>query len=321
MVILHSIIKDRRFFMLVWNTFQLMETLSPDQKDRYFRLLTGYYAWVNMKSGIVPICPDFSKPEEITRVPIETVQAIQAKAFENPKRVLQYLKENPFGLTPDECSDVEAFQHSISDDFILVKRLRSYMVFLSQHGENRLYGVVLFSKSFELQVSLFPLPTLVKAVLIPMAGCISTDLIVHQHRFLLGPGYQREINKLYQETKARHGVITSLPLDLTPVADTDLLDLTGMLSSRQNLEEHYYEIQDILDRRPDLKVFYKQRVGDLYSRQMRKTLKDAGVVQGWFAALGHVLIAGGATREMTEAAVQGIIPKERYEEVYYFKVK
>ena len=60
---------------------------------------------------------------------------------------------------------------------------------------------------------------------------------------------------------------------------------------------HHEEIRELIGKNPDLMVVYCEEMGKVHARAYRKSLKAAGIVEGWFALIDGIIIAGGKTRE------------------------
>src|SRR5262249_9837997 len=89
--------------------------------------------------------------------------------------------------------------------------LKNYTVFLSTGDPPSAYGVLALSQPFEDLVGPY-LPVFVQTVLLPFRDKIVYDGLLTSYNISFGPGIRRSLNESYQEAKARHGIITSLPM-------------------------------------------------------------------------------------------------------------
>ena len=53
---------------------------------------------------------------------------------------------------------------------------------------------------------------LTQAVLLPFKGAIVYDSLMNCYNISFGPGSRRNLNEYFKEAKARHGIVTSLPM-------------------------------------------------------------------------------------------------------------
>jgi hypothetical protein len=54
-------------------------------------------------------------------------------------------------------------------------------------------------------------------VLLPFKGMIVYDGLMSSYRLSFGPGIRRRLNESFKEAKARHGIVTSLPMSKEPL--------------------------------------------------------------------------------------------------------
>ena len=59
---------------------------------------------------------------------------------------------------------------------------------------------------------------LTQTVLLPFKGRIVYDGLMSSYNISFGPGIRRNLNEDFKEAKARHGIVTSLPMSATPTA-------------------------------------------------------------------------------------------------------
>jgi hypothetical protein len=78
------------------------------------------------------------------------------------------------------------------------------------------YGVLALSQPFEELVGPY-LPVLTHTVLLPFKGMIVYDGLMTSYRISFGPGIRRSLNESFKEAKARHGIVTSLPMSKEPL--------------------------------------------------------------------------------------------------------
>jgi len=56
------------------------------------------------------------------------------------------------------------------------------------------------------------LPVLAQTVLLPFKDLIVYDSVMSGYNISFGPGIRRSLNEDFKKAKARHGIVTSLPM-------------------------------------------------------------------------------------------------------------
>src|SRR5262249_16315817 len=130
--------------------------------------------------------------------------------------IQQFVDENPAHLAADELDIVRSWQHLVHGKFYVFRQLKKYMVFLSTGERPVAYGVLALSQPFEELVGPY-LPVLTETVLLPFKGMIVYDGLMNSYNISFGPGIRRSLNESFKEAKARHGIVTSLPMSQEPL--------------------------------------------------------------------------------------------------------
>jgi hypothetical protein len=91
-----------------------------------------------------------------------------------------------------------------------------YTVFLSSAEQPVAYGVLALSQPFEDLVGPY-LPVFTETVLLPFKGKIVYDGLMNSYNISFGGGIRRSLNESFKEAKARHGIVTSLPMSNEPL--------------------------------------------------------------------------------------------------------
>ncbi|MDB5694434.1 MAG: hypothetical protein JWO81_3497, partial [Alphaproteobacteria bacterium] len=110
---------------------------------------------------------------------------------------------------------VRAWRFQVKERYVIFRNMAKYTVFLSNTDPAIAYGVVALSEPFE-EVTRSELPVMVETVLLPFKGRIIYDVLLHRFNVLFGPGILRSLNESYKEAKARHGIVTTLPMPNEP---------------------------------------------------------------------------------------------------------
>ena len=131
--------------------------------------------------------------------------------------IQSFVDENPAHLSDDELDIVRSWRHLVAGKFYVFRELKKYTVFLTAEEPTIAYGVLALSQPFEELVGPY-LPVLVNAVLLPFKDKIVYDGLMSSYSISFGPGIRRSLNESFKEAKARHGIVTSLPMSKEAIA-------------------------------------------------------------------------------------------------------
>ena len=217
---------------------------------------------VNEKHEIVP---KFKKPvyngeRQITQKPFI---AVREKLWENPQMIDDFLQANEFGgLTETEHGILKDWRNNfIKGEFIVVKHLKPYSVFMTFDDPAKLYGVCGISNPIK-ETLPYELPCMVNAVLLPFKGKIIYDSLIGTYSVSFGKGYRSSIKAAYEEAKETAGIIEIMGVPPTPVkppapkkakpapapVDTKGANVPKAMSAR------YMEIAEIIEKFCDEKL-------------------------------------------------------------------
>jgi len=188
--------------------------LTPLDVELFFRLHRALLFFVNQRLKVV--ADDVASPEEFAALSPEVRFKVR-EAFLNHTDLLQsFVDENPAHLTEEELAIVRSWRHLVAGKFYIFRELKKYTVFLSTDKQPIAYGVLALSQPFEEMVGPY-LPVLTETVLLPFKGMIVYDGLLNTYRISFGPGIRRSLNESFKEAKARHGIVTSLPMSDEPL--------------------------------------------------------------------------------------------------------
>jgi hypothetical protein len=188
--------------------------LTPQDVALFFKLHRALMFFVNQRLQVV--AADMASPEEFAALPPEARLKVR-DAFLNHTDLLQsFMDENPAHLNEEELAVVRSWRHLVAGKFYVFRELKKYTVFLSTAKQPVAYGVLALSQPFEELVGPY-LPVLTETVLLPFKGRIVYDGLMNAYRISFGPGIRRSLNESFKEAKARHGIVTSLPMADEPL--------------------------------------------------------------------------------------------------------
>jgi hypothetical protein len=180
--------------------------LSPEETVLFYKLRHSVLAYANQRLEVVP---DFDDPDNAgLLVAAEKVQ-IRDALHENLSLLEDFLTDNPYGLSADELAIVASWRHRVAGNFLIVRYLKKYTVFLGTKPE-RLYGVLGLVDPIEAIFAGRRLPIYVKGVLLPFQGQITYDGLLSTYSILFGGGMRSSMKETYNRLKRKEGIIEQL---------------------------------------------------------------------------------------------------------------
>ena len=288
------------------------DLLSPNDM-KFTTLLFQYLQWYFEQS------PDGKERSRTLNVNSKEFHELRMIAFQDKKSIMQYISEQEMILSTEDLSLIRRLEHCITGRFILFSVKRDSIQLLYNPPEDSfILQVTPWSMEAIMQFQDMALPRLVEAALFPSDNRIIYDM-VHVVGLTFGSGMKRSIKEEVAAAKAKHGIITSLPIPVTN-EDKELIKLRGLMSNKDAIRHNWDEIQDIIQYKPELLEEYYQKLGTAYTRLRRKEIKNNNIF-GWFALYGWMIIAGGKTREIAESAAHSFISSDHYNRLVFFEVK
>ena len=286
--------------------------LPENERRLFFRLYFRLLLYVNRKYKLYSV-----DSIEALKCLGEGVLDIRNKLYDDPKVIQEFVRENPYNLSKEELGIVSNWRHFVRGNFVLLKCLKKYAIFLDTSEPPKAYGVLALSEPFS-EIGL-PIPTFVETVLLPFKGKIIFDGIMKTYPVIIGPNIKRELGDMYRRAKSMFGIIISLPFTgKEKMSDEEKLRL--YLRTKRSRMIHAEEIEELIRKNPRLLDVYHQEMGKIAARKYKRELRKKGITRGWFAILDEEIIASGRTREELEKILDSIIPKDRKKHVYIFKL-
>ncbi len=242
--------------------------LSPHDVVLFFKLYRALLSFVNGRLQVIP--DHLASPEEFLAVAPEIRLKVR-NAFLGHTDLLQaFVDENPARLTSDELDIVRSWQHLVHGKFYVIRQLKKYMVFLSMTDPAIAYGVLALMQPFEELIGSY-LPVLTETVLLPFKGLIVYDGLMSSYRMSFGPGIRRRLNESFKESKARHGIVTSLPMSKEPLpAKAPKANRVPKLPSKEQKDEAVQVVLGLIDQ------FCKEHLNEEYAVLCRKLAEKLG---------------------------------------------
>jgi len=171
--------------------------------------------FVNQRLKVLP--DDIPSPEEFSSLSPNVRLKVRDAFLANTDLIQSFVDENPARFSDDELDIVRSWQHLVHGTFFILRELAKYTVFLTTDKPPIAYGVLALSDPFDLLIGR-PLPVMVQTVLLPFKDKVVHDGLMTSRNVSFGPGIRRSFNESFKEAKARHGIVTSLPMSKEPLA-------------------------------------------------------------------------------------------------------
>jgi hypothetical protein len=242
--------------------------LSPHDVELFFKLHRALMFFVNQRLKVIP--DDIVSPEEFSSLSPETRLKVRDAFLQHAELTQQFIDENPAHLSDDELDIVRSWQHLVHGKFYVFRELKKYTVFLSTTNPAIAYGVLALSQPFEELIGPY-LPVLTQTVLLPFKGVIVYDGLMSSYNISFGPGIRRNLNQDFKEAKARHGIVTSLPMSKEPLPPKAPKPRpVPMPPSREEKDEAVQVVIGLIDQ------FCKEHLNEEYAVLCRKLAEKLG---------------------------------------------
>jgi hypothetical protein len=242
--------------------------LEPQDVELFFKLHRALMFFVNQRLQVLP--DDIASPDEFSSLSPQVRLKVRDAFLSHTDLIHQFVDENPAHLTSDELDIVRTWQHLVHGRFYVFRELKKYTVFLSTTSPAIAYGVLALSQPFEELIGPY-LPVLTQTVLLPFKGVIVYDGLMSSYRISFGPGIRRNLNQDFKEAKARHGIVTSLPMskEPLPVKAPTPRPVPEPLS-REEKDEAVHVVIGLIDQ------FCKEHLNEEYAVLCRKLAEKLG---------------------------------------------
>jgi hypothetical protein len=178
--------------------------LSPEDAALFFKLMPALQAHAN---GRLQIIKDIETPEQYKKTTNEKRIQLRNALYKEPEIIDEFVRENPFGLSPDELAIVSGWKNFVAGDFFIDRILKKYAIFI---GNNKVYAVLALMEPLQDVLAGMPLPAYVKTVLLPFKGRIIYDGLIEGYSIFFGPGISTSMSDTYRAAKQQGKIIESL---------------------------------------------------------------------------------------------------------------
>ena len=127
--------------------------------------------------------------------------------LKKPKLLNDYLRLNFERLETEKIKILEGFKKRISGDFVVLKYLKDYAVFVDLK-KSKVYLVKALGDKFEKMIS--ETPKMVRATILPFKEKIIYDGFLEPYGITIGQGIKKDLNGLYREAKEKRELISEI---------------------------------------------------------------------------------------------------------------
>jgi hypothetical protein len=242
--------------------------LEPQDAELFFKLHRALMFFVNQRLQV--IAENSANPDEFSSLSPEIRLKVRDAFLSHTDLIQAFVDENAVNLTDDELDMVRSWKHLVHGKFYIFRELAKYTVFLSTTNPAIAYGVLALTQPFE-ELSGPYLPVLTQTVLLPFKDRIVYDGLMTGYNISFGGGIKRMLNESFKEAKARHGIVTALPMSDNPLpAKTPRAKPLPKPPSREDKEEAVGVIFGLIDQ------FCKEHLNDEYAGLCRKLAEMLG---------------------------------------------
>jgi len=276
-------------------------------------------AYVNTEFDVID---GVSSYNDLKERPTQELRPVRQQLYEtNTEQVIgDFVDENPAGLSSGELETVDQWTEFEHGDFIVVRHLEDYAVFLDWEDPPRAFGVNAVWASFTEFWSEDALPVMVsETVLLPFDDMIVTDAWMAIQQIVFGGTISTDIDDAYEEAKHRFGIIESLPPP-TEEERSDTEQLRFYMKNKRNRERYHDEIQELKDQSSELERIYHEELGKARARSLGRELRELDLNEAYFAIYDDRIIASGTTESQVNNILAEIMAdeKENYPYIYHF---
>ncbi len=187
--------------------------LSPPEVHLFFSLHRTLMFFVNQRLRVLP--DKIATPEDFAVLSPETRLKVRDALIDEVDLIESFVNQNPAHLSEDELDIVLSWRHLVAGNFLIIREMKKYTVFLSTEKPPVAYGVLALSQPFEELIGPY-VPVMTRTVLLPFRDKIVYDGLLNSYRISFGPGIRRSLNESFKEAKERLGIVTSLPVLAKP---------------------------------------------------------------------------------------------------------
>lgn len=241
---------------------------------------------------------------------------------ENTEQLIDdFVDENPPGLPTDELDTIHQWTDYEFGEFVVVRHLSDYAVFLDWDDPPQAFGVKASKVPFEALWEEAALPVMVsKTALLPFEGTIINDGWMAIKPIIFGGTISTDIDDAYEEAKHRFDIIETLPAPQEEAEPDDAEQLRFYMKNKRNRNRYAAEIEALKDKSLELEQIYHEELGKAQARSLGRELRETNLNEAYFAIYDERIIASGTTPEQVQGILDEIMPdgKENHPYIYHY---
>jgi hypothetical protein len=221
--------------------------LKPHELQQFFRLSRALLLFVNQQLQVLADQP--ATPDAFSHLPVPKLVQVRDALVGRLDLIRTFVEANPAHLPEEELAIIRSWEQLVAGKFFIFRELKNFMVFLTDKKAVVAYGVLALSQRFE-EIVGPSLPVLVETVLLPFKDRIVYDSFLCRYRISFGAGIRESLNESYREAKARHGIVTSLPMTeraLVPAANPSRASSHTRPQQKEKVAEVLQAILDLIE--------------------------------------------------------------------------
>lgn len=179
--------------------------LSIEDRKLFFKLNLGLLHFSGRIARVIPEDTDF---RQFSKLDIQVKGECRKVLWENEYLIDEYIAYTGDDLTEAEIKILEGFKRKVSGDFVILKCLTNYAVFLNIES-NGFYAVKALSDPFTHILPRFP-AIVSEVVLLPFMGKIIYDGFFYPTEIYYGTNLKDAINAEYKEAKKNRAILEQI---------------------------------------------------------------------------------------------------------------
>ncbi len=177
--------------------------LSEQDTKLFFQLMWALQFYVNQKLKIHDIKYIDDYADSATGQKVKVREAL----YENIELIDSFIQENPQNFAKADLAIISEWKKFIKGSFFIERLLKKYAVFIQ---EDKVYGVLGLSQSFDELTYNANLPLYIDTVLLPFKGKIVYDGLLGFQNIFFGGGIKRSLKEIYMRAKQNNRINDSL---------------------------------------------------------------------------------------------------------------
>lgn len=184
--------------------------ISPEDADLFFKLMPALQMFANQR---LQVSENLINVKQYQNLSNEQKVNLRNAFYDNPEIIDDFVRENPYSLSPDELEIVSEWKNFVAGNFFIQSVTKKHAIFI---GNNKVYAVLALMELFPVVLGGMPFPAYVKTVLLPFKGKIIYDGLIEGYNIIIGSGMSASLRNTYRAAKQQGKIIESLDPNWKP---------------------------------------------------------------------------------------------------------